>query len=383
MTRFLRIFLFLTPFILLPSAHATNFYDCNTNLKCDPIQIIGDPYAKEKNGEKSLFRGYGDPDLAYDEKNNTVWMSYSWLQNLNPQAKKKIVNGVEQHLAKYDGKNFQFVKTIKGNEQKIGVKGDDGWMIHEVSSLTPSTNNNWHLLWMSYHMTKEGTPYKGGLFYHETTAEIPDKLGTKISRALYGTGTDKKFQPIDFNLSSIPEIGQCQLFTEPAHLLYNNTLYLGINCMRFGLFGRMPKKERFVLLKKTNNGYSYVADIFNYSDAQSIEGSERIEQIDFFIQKDGRVGLLGTPIKITNRFDDHLGCYFMTFSDFEKGQVIRDTSGKPKINMIIKDTMSKPLGSGACSYNTHYDGGVLIIRRLLPPATHGIEFTLLKTGIHP
>ncbi|TWU62613.1 hypothetical protein V7x_43480 [Crateriforma conspicua] len=179
-------------------------------------------------------------------------------------------------------------------------------------------------------------------------------------------------------------MSDCQMVTEPAHLVYDGEVYLGVNCVCFGLSGRMPQKERFVLLRETANGYEYVSTVLTHEDAQSLAGADRIEQVDLYEQRDGTIGLVGTPMKEQGGKTLHMGCYFMEFDDFKNGTLKRDSQGRPAVKFVIKDSNSQPRGQGACTYDKNYDGGVLIIRRVMPPASKkGVVFSLLRTGIHP
>ncbi len=353
--------------------------DCSVNLNCEEIQVIGHPFSKRADGGTSFFRGYADPDLEYDPVTNQIWMAYSWLQNLNPLARKKLVGGVESHLARLRGGRFEHVKVLKRNQRGRSSKGKPGWFNHEVTSLVRRSNGRWEAMWLSYHKGEEGKAYEGGPFLTQTLGQGPRDLGARSVPLLAGKATAASYGA-RYRLSDIPQVSKCQMFTEPAHLVYQGQLYLGVNCMRFGLFGRIPKEERFVLFREKGGRYEFVADVLTYRDAQNFYGAERMEQVDFFVKRNGAVGMVVTPMKKHM----HLGCHFMEFSDFAQGRLKRDTRGVPVVDLIIKDKKSKPAGNGACTYHRKYDGGVMIVRRVLPPVSRtGVTFTMYKTGIHP
>ena len=376
---FLRWLLCVVIFGLAGSAGAAERqYDCGQGHDCPEVMIHGDPVSTTPNQPVSLFRGYGDPDLMADEKTGEVWLGYSWLQNLNPAAARRLVGGVRPHLAKAIGRDFQFVRRLSDNLKLPSPKGSSGWFNHEVTSLLQRPNGSWESLWLTYHIGLEGKPFEGGAFLARTLAKTPPGLGLHQGSGYYGKASVGPFRNGQ-NLSDIGELSKCALFTEPAQFLYQGRVYLGLNCLRFGLTGRQPLRENFVLLREGGAGYEFVSVLLTGKDAKAF-GAERIEQVDFFIKQNGEIGMLGTPI----RGNMHLGCHFWTFSDFVKGQLERGGSGRLVTDMVLKDSGSQPVGTGACSYHRKYSGGVLLVRRNLPPVSKtGVVFSLLRTGLHP
>ncbi|TWU62612.1 hypothetical protein V7x_43470 [Crateriforma conspicua] len=135
----------------------TKVIDCGSDPRCTEIFIEGDLHARQADGTFQFFRGYADPDLAYDPATRTVWLTYSWLHVSNAGG------GVQSHVAKLKGDKFHYVRTVNRNEKAMSPKGTAGWLNHEVASLARRPDGQWELLWLTYHRGPK-TAYEGGLF---------------------------------------------------------------------------------------------------------------------------------------------------------------------------------------------------------------------------
>jgi hypothetical protein len=90
-------------------------FHCTLDVACPAITVAGDPFATIGPGP-APFRGYGDPELAYDPSTGTLWLTYSWLDVLisDPGPPPVIDFGVRTHLARSDdnGVTWTFVDSL-------------------------------------------------------------------------------------------------------------------------------------------------------------------------------------------------------------------------------------------------------------------------------
>jgi len=356
-------------------------FHCGADSSCPEILINGDPHSVD------ALRGYGDPSLEFDTATNTLWMSYSWLNILidQPGPPVSFDLGVRTHLAKStnNGSSFEFVRAINQPQMEAHPdSGVQGWSIHEVSTLVKQADGQWQVLWLKYFNpfgTVTGVDERQEFLYWKTTASAPENLGDNAQVwASSIAASDSWNAPIDIN--AISGLSDCTVLTEPALFNFNNQTYLASSCLVVDLSGRRTDLERLVLLRETANGYQFIGDIMNASDAAQL-GVDVIQQADISVAKDGSIIMLVTPVKLGAN-PDHQGCIVYEFTDFENAQLKRNSAGValPR-NIITAD--GNGLGPGLCSYDANSNTGIMLVITTVTQNNTDIVFSLRATGVHP
>jgi len=370
-----------------PASDAPLTFHCHLDSTCPEVMVAGDPYAT-LGGNAVPFRGYGDPSLEYDTATGALWLSYSWLDVLvsDPGPPSQIDFGVRTHLARSDdsGASFSFVKSVNETTAlRHPDSGVSGWAMHEVSTLLREAPGAWQMLWLTY-FEPYGEPPPGDpegrrdFYYTRSDANSPDNLGPGTPW-IRGYGTSPSFGA-RYNLSAIPQLSDCVVFTEPALFSQDGVTYLATNCAVFQGGIRRDDLERLVLLRQEANGYSYVGALLTSADAADV-GATRIEQADIAFSRTGHILLIATPIK-SGGTPEHLGCVVFEITDITAAQVRRDAGGQAvQLARITGDDGS--LGPGLCTYDPASQTGVLMVLHILSADPFDLEFSLRATGVHP
>ncbi len=364
-----------------PRASAAPFtFHCSLDASCPEIAIAGDSPAT-LGGGPSPFRGYGDPSLEYDPTTGALWMTYSWLNVLvtNPGPSQLIDFGVETHLARSDdgGESFTVVEAV--NQMTATTHPDTsatGWASHEVSTLVRQGVNDWQMLWLSYFDPSGPAPFFDP-YYERALGSSPDSLAPPAAWARgYGTSPSWGAQ---HNLSAIPQLSDCVVFTEPALFRYDGITYLATNCTVFSGGMRQDAQERLVLLRQEASGYSYVGTLLDGADAVDAGGT-RIEQADIALSRTGEILLIATPIQPAT--PNHLGCTVFEITDITTAQVMRDTNGQAvQLARITGD--DDILGPGLCTYDAASETGIIMVLHVFNPSPFDMDFSMRATGVHP
>lgn len=369
-----------------PSAAAPPVtFHCTLDAACPAITVSGDPFATIGPGA-APFRGYGDPDLAYDPSTGTLWLTYSWLDVLisEPGPPPVLDFGVRTHLARSEdhGLTWTFVGSL--NEVLPISHPDtaaDGWTIHEVSALLREPSGSWQALWLTYFdlLGEDGSEDRSDFYYARTLAASPEGLGDTATPWIRGYGTPASFGAVH-NLSLLPGLADCAFFTEPALFAHGGETYLATNCVVVTGGVRQDDQERLVLLRQETSGYSYVGDLLTYADAAA-QGATRIEQADIVYGRDGSVLLIATPI-VSGGVPEHLGCVVFEITDIGAAEVGRDAAGHAV--QLARITADDPIiGPGACTYDPESETGVLMHVHDFVEDPFDMEFTVRATGVHP
>jgi len=370
-----------------PAGDTPLTFHCQLDSTCPELMVGGDPFAT-LGGDPAPFRGYGDPSLEYDPATGDLWLSYSWLDVLvsDPGPPPQIDFGVRTHLARSDdnGASFSFVKSV--NETTTLTHPDSGvpgWAIHEVSTLLREAPDTWQMLWLTY-FEPYGEPPPGDpedrsdFYYRRSDATSPGNLDSGAPW-IRGYATSPSFGA-QYNLSVIPQLSDCAVFTEPALFSQGGVTYLATNCVVFQDGVRREDLERLVLLRQETDGYSYVGALLTSADAADL-GATRIEQADIAVSRTGHVLLIATPI-LTGGTPEHLGCVAFEITDIATAQVRRDTGGNAV--QLARITGDDPtFGPGLCTYDAASETGVLIVLHLFNEDPFDMEFSLRATGVHP
>ena len=361
-------------------------FHCSKGASCPEILIAGDPHS-ELNMLPDPFRGYGDPSLEYDPTAGTLWLAYSWLniEISDPGPPAVFDLGVRTHLAKSDdnGASFTFVRSV--NDMAMEAHPDTGvmgWSVHEVPTLLKEPSGDWQILWYKYFNpfgAVTGVDERQEYLYWRTIAATPEQLGDVSEVWARALATSPSWgAPIDFN--HIPELADCVTLTEPGLFAFNNETYLASSCLVADATGRRADLERLVLLRQTANGYSFVGDILDASDAADL-GVDVIQQADISVARDGSIILIVTPI-ILNADPSHQGCVVFEFADFATGALVRDGSAVAVPRAVISSD-GNGLGPGLCTYDADSETGVLLVITTVTNDGTDIEFSLRATGVHP
>jgi len=358
-------------------------FHCAKDASCPEVLVEGDQFAR-LGADVAPFRGYGDPSLAYDPVTRALWMTYSWLDVLvtDPGPPAVINFGVRTHLARSidGGASFTFQRDVN-NVQAISHPGtgEMGWLIHEVSTLVKQPDGLWQALWLQYFVPL-GSPIsaRGDFQYNRSIDTEPALLGMNSEPWARGSTTTAFGAPL--NLSDIPELSNCAVFTEPALFSFNNSTYLATSCLVIEGNQRRTDLERLVLLREKPGGYDFVATLLDSDDAASFN-ADVLEQADLSIARDGEVLLLVTPIVHTDD-PQHQGCRVFSFDDFTTGHLRRDANDVP-ISRAVITADGNGLGPGLCTYNANSKTGVLLVITTILENPVDIEFSLRATGVHP
>jgi len=363
-----------------PASAAGSFY-CALNATCPEVTIAGDPFAT-LGGNPAPFRGYGDPSLERDPDTGDIWLSYSWLDVLisSPGPPPVTDLGVRTHLAKSTngGQTFSFVRAVNST---LPITHPDttaqGWTIHEVSTLAREGPGQWQMQWLTY-FDPFGPPERSDFYYTQSVASSPAALGN-ASTPWIRTNSTLPSWGVVHNLSAIPQLSDCTALSEPALLSNGGATYLASNCVVFQNNARQDAQERLVLLRQEANGYSYVGELLDYSDAVFLGGS-RLEQADLSVAQNGAILLIVTPIQ--NGTPEHFGCDVLEIADITKASVRRDLAGNPE--KLYEITGEDPiLGPGLCTYDAASATGVMMVLHKYTPSPFDMEFSLRATRVHP
>ncbi len=372
-----------------PSASATGpvMFHCQLNATCPEVTVAGDPLATLGAGA-APFRGYGDPSLEYDASTGTLWLEYSWLDVLvtAPGPPPQLNFGVRTHLAQSTdgGASFAFVKALNATMMLAHPDSSvQGWAFHEVPTLVKEASGGWQSLWLTYFEPlgePPGSEDRSDFYYTRSLGSSPSDLGNSSQAWIRGGGTSPSFGAVH-NLSALPQLSDCDVFTEPSLFSHGGSTYLATNCAVFDGSVRRDDLERLVLLRQEVSGYSYVGALLSYADALDLSAT-RIEQTELAFSQSGVVILVGTPI-LTGGSPEHLGCVVFQVSHLPAAQVLRDGAGDAVQLARITGDDTSSIGPGACSYDRDSQTGVMMVSHTFTASPFDLGFSLRATGIHP
>lgn len=354
-------------------------FHCANDSTCPEISIVGDPVATD------AFRGLGDPSLEYDSDTDTLWMSYSWLDVIetSPLDPALINFGIRTHLAMSadQGRSFQFVRAINvAAAENNPDNAQPGFAAHEVSTLVKGSLGQWQVLWLRYFDFAAGTGDRSDFRYQRTVASDPAELGDAQEDWIRGIGLSPSIS-VPHNLSLIPELADCTIYTEPALYANSTATYLATYCIVINAQGlRDEAAERLVLFREESNGYSYLGELLNAADAVTL-GVDKLEQADISTALDGSLLLIVTPID-NDALPPHQGCVVFEIQDLETASVERDANGNAIPRAIITGDGSG-LGPGLCTYDSASETGVILVIPTLSTTPLDATFSMRATGIHP
>jgi len=367
-----------------PLAAGPATFHCANNSSCPEVLIDGDPMAST-NGVADAFRGYGDPSLEYDAVSGTLWMSYTWLNVIvtDPTPPAIVDFGARTHLARSDdgGETFAFVRSINETTAEDHPGSSiPGWAAHEVSTLVKEVSGQWQLLWLRYFDPLGDSQIRSDFRYDRSVGSDPGQLGNTSEEWIRGATLSPSIT-VQHNLSLIPELADCSIFTEPALYADASGTYLATYCQVIDSQGvRQSAIERLVLLREEGNGYSFRGNLLDASDAAD-RGADHLQQADIALARDGSLILIVTPI-LDNSDPKHQGCIVFDIDDLATASVVRDATGQAIPRTIITAD-GNGLGPGLCTYDANSDTGILLVITTFLENPFDSEFSLRATGIHP
>ncbi len=246
--------------ILIGAAASLNnneieIFDC-TDVVCREILITGDTYTPA-GGKRASFSGYSDPSIRKDANSDRIWMTYSHLYTED----KKI--GVETHYAHSDDKGgtWQYDGVLWESKPITNpVDGTTGSIEHEVSNILP-VGDTWYAARLNYFLpggSELNDRPQNSFYISMLEAESIHELKTANPVTLGGAATHDAWD-IDVNLSQIDTgVKDCMWWNEPALDSEDDTLYLGLRCMRFSGEGPFARpnvaQSNIVVFKAVING---------------------------------------------------------------------------------------------------------------------------------
>ena len=359
-------------------------FHCIPGPECRELIVDGDALATLGSGQ-APFRGYADPSLTFDAQSNTLWLSYSWLSTavevLGPPPQPDFL--VSTHLASStnSGASFEFVREINQNTLIAHPdNGEQGWLTHEVSTLTRSADGDWQVLWLQY-FDPVGELERGDFLLNRSVANSPAALGDVIEPWIRTAATSESFGAIE-RLSSIQELADCTIFTEPALFNDEQNTYLAMNCLVIRDSARQSEEDRLFVLRQSESGesYEYLGILINNADAESL-GGDVLEQADFVVARDGRLLLLATPIRHDAQ-PPHQGCVALEVESLANATMRRTSSG----GLVERARITADgdgLGPGLCTYHAESDTGIILAIPKLTQNPTELTLTMHATGIHP
>lgn len=357
-------------------------FHCAKDATCPEILIGGDPFA-EFSGGPAPFRGYGDPSLEYDSASNTLWLSYSLLDlavvEFGPPPQPDFL--VRTHLARSTdmGATFEYVRDINRTELiNHPDNGQQGWLIHEVSTIAQQADGSWQVLWLQY-FDPVGEQPRDEFQYNRSVASTPEALGDVAEPWIRTSNTSASFGA-STRLADIDELDDCIVFTEPDIFSYADANYLATSCLVFADGERQPQNEGLLLLRQSGEGYEYVGQLLDAADAAEL-GGDVVQQADIALARDGSILLLVTPIKLLED-PNHKGCIALQIDDIDTAAVARNENG----SLLRRATITADgngLGPGLCTYDAQSETGVMLVITTIKDDPVDIEFSLHSTGVHP
>jgi hypothetical protein len=325
-------------------------FHCSLDERCAEILIAGDPFATLE-PKPPPFCGYGDPSLEYDPASGTLWLSYSWLKALPSKGllpwAPKVDLGVSTHLTRSDdgGRSFRFVTAVnRTTRTKHPESGEDGWMMHEVSTLLRKADGRWQVLWLTYFdRIGKGPENRSDFHFVRARAGRPESVGPEAEPWLGGRAAAAGFR-VRHRLSSLPEISDCVVLTEPGLFARDGATYLAAGCIVFA--GGRQQRERVVLLRQSAEGYRYLGELLDYPDAERL-GAAHLDQTDLAVSRSGEVILIVTPIR-QGSGPKHQGCMVYSVDDLARARLRRNGRGHAVPREVISAD-GNGLGRGLCT----------------------------------
>lgn len=338
--------------------------------------------------------GAFDPDVARDESSGRLWMAYSAVTG--PAGS----GFVSTHLAWSDDEGLTWCESgtvnaasrVPEEEQPPAIAGPDGHWNHEVPALVydaeAPASERWTLIWHRYlHVADDDATTDDRRFQYgwiaARTAATADGLTTAPEQKLFSSIAYHARPEVEAYNESIvggsplkrwdtdPELGGCLVFTEPALLVVEETLYAAMYCFR------TADRQEIALVARSGSAgeWSPVGTLLTTSDAVAIDPALVGFNAPDLYSIGSSVRLLVSPTVA----GAYRGCLEYEL-DVAAGR-LRDADGDgpdPTLGLEANPA-TDVFQTGACTYHEGLATGVV------RGDTHFgvVQFRLVATGISP
>ncbi|MBT4763222.1 MAG: hypothetical protein HOO06_16125 [Bdellovibrionaceae bacterium] len=337
------------------------------------------------------YYGIFDPSIARDPFTDTLWMSYSVVdqshigeQTVQLKLASSIDNGVTwidsgETLSSYADFTSGTIDLINDViNEPASWKSETSSLIYDASA--PS-NQRWKLIFWRYMVADKdpATPQTTLSYFVELgwiaykTASSPLGLATATEQKLmkgfaYNSAANSigtpAFSPVsgdaaidittDFT-STDPggHLTQCGGLHEPGALAASDALYLSFTCSDFS----DSNSRNIVLFRCTNpcdatnpSSWTYIGKIFSDAKAQSIDSSYLTFDAPNLFEYNSEYYVIVTPVMLVGSGpdSDYNGCEVYKFSSISSG-TLEEVSGVP--SKYISYVQPSNIFNGACTYH--------------------------------
>ncbi len=338
--------------------------------------------------------GIFDAALTHEDLTGQLWMSYSAVDP-SQMWPAHNVDVVTTRLASSDNDGASWtdsglaVNTATDVTLPLAPPNNAGTWHNEVPRVlydpNASAGARWRLIWLHYLQVNGQRLFQHGWIGYKEAATA-QALVTATERKLLAallydpqnnvqggaTGAPVGGPPLIALQTLHPDLGACQVPTEPALLSTPTALYLALGCVEASL------NQRIVLLRcphpcdvTVSGNWTYIRTIFQNSDAAAI-GFINFSAPEL-VESQGRRFLIVSPVSNQPFSDSYTGCLVYEFADLNAGTLVSGGTGLKQINGTAGTF------NGACGYHPSHTGGV-IYGQVEPTATD--KFRLFASSIH-
>jgi hypothetical protein len=379
---------------------------------CPAIAIAGEA------PQPSLFHGYADPSLRKDPNAGTIYMAYSWANELLDPGTKQTTMNVELHLAHSADQGATWTKdgalfTSHGVTNPGGGNyAAQNQSSDEVIDLLPIDLGT-STMWIQAHQD-----YLVPLGGHSIYAQIDATSAISVSAIIAPAGappstllglrtapearlapgtTDPTLNPTT-NLSAL-DGDHCTNFNQPALWYQGGKLYLVVQCFENPASGDGKATAHFVYATTplgadaTKWQWHAVGTFATPADAAHLgqaEGTpyQLLTEMQLVTGATGQLlAILNPGILTPNGVQPvtQYGCRAIPVTSLDP-PALAMTAGAPTV--VAKATESDLYGSpnegtGACSYDAASTTGIVLVRKLEADPQQGFFVSLQATKLMP
>lgn len=274
--------------------------------------------------------------------------------------------------------------TVSSTASECPAGSCTGKLVHEVPSLVfdaddPDAQRRWKIFTASYLVLgADQLLYDHGVI-SLFTAPAPEGPWSAGEHLLgWNSRTPFSSTGVTQNLSGIPELAGCVVFTEPGALVLPGRIDLALGCVSVD----GGAKIRIVLLRSVDHAksFSYVSTLLRSEDAAC--GGSSVPQLNaaHLFVAGGQPYVVASPAgTVPPGFTGYRGCDVYRIDDLTAGHVERDARGAPVIHRRIGTTDDR--FSGACAAAEGATSLGYVMPALFVGETR--RFRILKTGLPP
>ena len=332
----------------------------------------------------AAIMGVFDPSLSSDG-GGTVYLAFSAVDPAPGHG--RIDRVVATYLARSTDSGGQWTvvggpvnPTVTVTLGRAAGGGTATWH-HEVAALLHDPyappSERWKLVWHHYLVAGQRRLFEHGWIAYRA-ADTPEALAGSPEVKLFG---GLGYAPVNDDPNGAtrspvagppqvplhlrdPALARCVAFTEPALAATPSALLLALNCAEFHAGGIAPK---IVVLRCDRpcqvarpEAWAYAATALEAVDALGF-GARGFSAAEFHSVGDARY-LIASPTSNVPFPDAYNGCLVFRFSDFLRGQLIRDPRGRLVPFLRLAGTPNS--FNGACAADSAAYGGRILIGEL-------------------